>query len=283
MTGGTDGIGKAYAAALAARGFGICIISRNVEKLETVAEEIEARFGVPTVTVRADFCGETGPEVYGRIAATLDKLPGGVGVLVNNVGMSYRHAEYFHVIRGGRQVLFDLIASNVTACTMMLHLVLPGMLERRKGLVVNVSSLTAVYPMPLLSVYSACKAYVDYLSRALHYEYCDQGIFVQSLLPGYVATKMSHRRPSLEVPSPEDFVASAIQTVGEESYSYGYLPHKIRGFIHEWLRAYMPACVNLAIARYFMKRARDGYILKLWKKWVESHTESPFCLECQKL
>ncbi|CAL1268303.1 unnamed protein product [Larinioides sclopetarius] len=265
VTGGSDGIGKAYAEELAARGFDICLISRNVEKLNSAAKEIEENHQVSVKTISIDFTA--GPEIYQEIENQLKNLDGGIGVLVNNVGMSYKYAEYFHLVPDGHKVMWDLINSNVTSCTMMMKIVLPMM--KTKGIVINVSSLMAIYPMPMLAVYSACKAYVDYLSRAVQDEYKGKGITIQCVLPAFVATKMSSRRPSLEIPSAKTYVSSAIKTVGIEDYTYGYFPHKIRGFVHQWLKAYMPARFNLALSLHFMKKYKEGYFRKM-KKIEES-------------
>lgn len=265
VTGGTDGIGKAYADELAARGFDICLISRNKEKLTSVAEELEKKYDVSTKVIYIDFTG--GPEIYKVIGTHLEELDGGIGVLVNNVGMSYKCPEYFHAVPNGLQVMGDMINSNVTSCTMMMRLVIPMM--GNEGAVINISSLTALYPMPLLAIYSACKVYVDFLSRAVQHEFKDTGLIIQCVLPAYVATKMSNRRQCLEIPSAKTFVSSAIKTIGVENYTCGYLPHKIRGSIHKWLKDNMPACINCAIAMYFMKQMRERYNRRLKKKNAE--------------
>ncbi|GFQ92468.1 very-long-chain 3-oxoacyl-CoA reductase [Trichonephila clavata] len=240
VTGGSEGIGKAYAEELAARGFNICLISRNIDKLNSVAKEIAENYKVSTKTISVDFTD--GPDIYKKIETELLELDGGIGVLVNNVGMSYKYAEYFHAIPDGFNVIWDLINSNITSCTMMMKIIMPMM--NGKGIIINVSSLMAIYPMPLLAVYSASK----------------------SVLPSYVATKMSNRRPSLEIPSAKKYVSSAIKTVGIEDYTYGYFPHKIRGFIHQWLKANMPACFNLALSLHFMTKSRESYFRKMQKK-----------------
>ncbi|GBN44323.1 Very-long-chain 3-oxoacyl-CoA reductase-A [Araneus ventricosus] len=265
VTGGSDGIGKAYAEELAARGFDICLISRNVEKLNSAAKEIEENYQVSVKTISIDFTA--GPEIYKEIENHLRNLDGGIGVLVNNVGMSYKYAEYFHLVPDGYKVMWDLINSNVTSCTMMMKIVVPMM--KTKGIVINVSSLMAIYPMPMLAVYSACKAYVDDLTKAIQSEYKGKGITFQCVLPAFVATKMSNRRPSLEIPSAKTYVSSAIKTVGIEDYTYGYFPHKVRGFVHQCLKAYMPAWFNLALSLYFMKKYKEGYLRKM-KKMEES-------------
>ncbi|XP_042896380.1 very-long-chain 3-oxoacyl-CoA reductase [Parasteatoda tepidariorum] len=263
ITGGTDGIGKAYAEELAKRGFSICLISRNIEKLNTVSKELEGNYIIETKSINVDFTA--GPEIYSEIAEELLKLEGGIGVLVNNVGMSYKYAEYFHAVPDGSNFMMNLINSNITSCTMMMKIVLPYMVNK-KGIIINISSLLAVYPMPFLSTYAACKVYVDYLSKAVQYEYKDSGVIIQSVLPGYVATKMSNRKPRLEVPSAKEFVSSSIKTIGYESHTYGYIVHRMRGFLHEWLKSHMPANVNLAISGYIMRKNRDSYYKKQQKK-----------------
>ncbi|KAG8195047.1 hypothetical protein JTE90_029627 [Oedothorax gibbosus] len=264
VTGGTDGIGRSYADKLAEKGFNICLISRNIDKLNSVASAIEKEFGVSTKTINADFTG--GREIYENIENQLKELKG-IGVLVNNVGMSYKYAEYFHAVPDGSKVMWDLINSNVTSCTMMMRIIM-GMMD--KGIVINVSSLMAVYPMPLLTTYAACKAYVGHLSKAIQYEYKDKGITIQCVLPAYVATKMSNiKRTSLNIPSANTYVESAIETVGVEDYTFGYFPHKIRGCIHQWLKNNMPARFNLALSMYFMQQIREGYFRKLERKKLE--------------
>ena len=88
------------------------------------------------------------------------------------------------------QRIEQLIALNVTALTKMSKLVLGGMKDRKRGAIVNISSISGSMPMSLLSVYSATKAYVDFFSQALATEYAADNITVQSVLPAFVSTKM---------------------------------------------------------------------------------------------
>ena len=128
-----------------------------------------------------------------------------IGVLVNNVGMSYEHPQEF--LELSSTYVDTLINLNIVSLNAMTRIVLPQMVERKKGAVINISSFLAAIPSPLLSVYSASKSYVDLISQGMAKEYLSKGITVQCVLPGYVTSKLSKiRRPSLTVPTPNAFV-----------------------------------------------------------------------------
>lgn len=224
VTGATDGIGKAYAKALAKKGLNVVLISRTRPKLEEVAKEIEAESKVQTRIVTADFT--SGPEIYEGIRAETADLE--VGILVNNVGMSYANPEYYLGLPDQEKFISNIVTCNIFSVTRMCGLFLPGMVERRKGVVINISSLSAVIPAPLLTVYAASKAFVDKFSDDLATEYAHHGITVQSVLPGPVATNMSKiRRPTWMSCAPKTFVSSALATLGIARHTTGYYPHSL--------------------------------------------------------
>lgn len=224
VTGATDGIGKAYAKALAKKGLNVVLISRTRSKLEDVAKEIEAESKVQTRIVTADFT--SGPEIYEGIRTQTADLE--VGILVNNVGMSYANPEYYLALPDQEKFINSVVTCNIFSVTRMCGLFLPGMVERRKGVVINISSLSAVIPAPLLTVYAASKAFVDKFSDDLATEYAHHGITVQSVLPGPVATNMSKiRRPTWMSCAPNTFVSSALATLGIARHTTGYYPHSL--------------------------------------------------------
>lgn len=222
VTGATDGLGKAYAKAFAKKGLDIVLISRSMLKLKDVAAEIEQEYGVETRVIEADLT--EGQVVYAEIAKATQDLE--VGVLVNNAGASYDHPELFTNV--SEEVLAKILQLNVAGVTGVARAVLPGMMERRKGVLINISSLTAAIPSPYLAVYAASKAYIDKFSADLATEAAPRGVTVQCVLPGAVATKMSKiKRATWMAPTPEKFVEVALKTVGIESHTTGYPPHSL--------------------------------------------------------
>lgn len=253
VTGATDGIGKSYAEELARRGFSMMLISRSQEKLDDVAKSLQSRYKVETKTVAVDF-GQV--DIYPKIETALSGLE--IGVLVNNVGISYPYPEFFLHIPDLDNFINNMINVNITSVCQMTRLVLPRMEARAKGVILNISSASGMYPVPLLTVYSSTKAFVDFFSRGLQAEYKSKGIIIQSVLPFFVATKMTRiRKPTLDKPTPDRYVAAELTTVGLQDQTNGYFPHAVMG----WLTTVLVP-INLVI--YFgmrmNKAQRGGYL-----------------------
>uniref|UniRef100_A0A7N0TF24 Uncharacterized protein n=1 Tax=Kalanchoe fedtschenkoi TaxID=63787 RepID=A0A7N0TF24_KALFE len=226
ITGPTDGIGKAFAFELAKKGLNLILVGRNPEKLKEVSDAIQAKFGkVQIKNVVMDFSGDL-DEGIRKIKEAIEGLD--VGVLINNVGVSYPYARYFHEV--DEDLLRNLIKVNVEGTTKVTQAVLPGMLARKKGAIVNIGSGAAnVIPSdPLYAVYAATKAYIDQFSKSIHVEYKKSGIDVQCQVPLYVATKMaSIRKSSFFVPSTTGYARAALRAIGYEPRSTPYWPHSV--------------------------------------------------------
>ncbi|OIV98456.1 hypothetical protein TanjilG_16783 [Lupinus angustifolius] len=226
ITGPTDGIGKGFAFELARKGLNLVLVGRSPEKLKLVSDSIAAEFGkIKVVTVVVDFSGDldSGMEKIREAIEGID-----VGVLVNNVGVSYPYARFFHEVDD--EILRNLIKVNIEGTTKVTQLVLNGMLKRKKGAIVNIGSGAAiVIPSdPLYAVYAASKAYVDQFSRCLYVEYKKYGIDVQCQVPLYVATKMaSIKRSSFFVPSTDGYAKAGVRWIGYEPRCTPYWPHTL--------------------------------------------------------
>lgn len=226
VTGATDGIGKAYATELAKRKLNIVLISRNLEKLKKTAEELET-YGILTDIIQVDF--SKGSENFSHIKENLKDKD--IGILVNNVGTLLNHPCLFLQVENSEFV--ELINMNIMSVIMMDQIVLPSMLDKRSGCIVNTSSLSGLRPLPLKSTYSASKAFVINLCSALNYEFGDKGIVMQSLVPGYVSTKLVKfsdylQKDSILAPNAERYAASAINTLTRSSISTGYWAHGLQ-------------------------------------------------------
>lgn len=224
VTAPTDGIGKGFAFELARKGLNLVLVGRNPDKLKDVSDAIQSKYGKTQIkAVVVDFAGDISEGVL-KIREAIEGLD--VGVLINNVGVSYPYARFFHEVDD--ELLKNLIKVNVEGTTKVTQAVLPGMLKRKKGAIVNIGSGAAiVIPSdPLYAVYAATKAYIDQFSRCLYVEYKNSGIDVQCQVPLYVATKMaSIRRSSFLVPSSDGYARAAMRWIGYEPRCTPYWPH----------------------------------------------------------
>lgn len=229
ITGSTDGIGLAYAHEFIKKGYNLLLIARNQDKLKAVKEELEQKNSKKREIrlYKADF---SKLNIYDGIEAEVKKLPQ-VDVLINNVGMSYENPEFFASEHLG-QKNEDIINVNALSCMKMCYIVLPIMEQQKRGVILNISSFSALDPCPLLSVYAASKSFVDHFTRSIAYEYAKKGITIQSVLPGFVVTKMSKIRKAYHMaPTTTDYVRSQLMTVGLDGQTTGFWSHELQYYI----------------------------------------------------
>jgi short-subunit dehydrogenase len=179
VTGASAGIGAAFARILASHGYDVALTARRTDRLEKLAEEISLRYGVETLTVAADLAE---PEAPGHILDYLTAHGRAVDALVNNAG--YGLAGSYGDTRWEDQKAF--IQVMMTAPAELAHRVLPGMIHRRFGRIVNVASLAGLVPGSAgHTLYGATKAFLIKFSQSLHLEAVSQGVHVTALCPGF--------------------------------------------------------------------------------------------------
>ncbi|HEX5746926.1 MAG TPA: SDR family oxidoreductase [Archangium sp.] len=186
VTGASSGIGRELASLLAREGYALVLVARRTGPMQELAEQLQQAHGVPSVVVGADLVS---PEGVSTVVNELKTRQLDVEVLVNNAGFGL--AGNFEVLPAEQQVgMLDL---NVRALTALTRELVPGMVARKRGYVLNVASLAAFTPGPFMSVYYASKAYVLSFSTALHGELKGQGVRVTALCPGFTETEFAAR------------------------------------------------------------------------------------------
>lgn len=181
VTGASSGLGAEFADQLAARGHDVVLVARSEGRLEEVADRVRVRHGVRAYVLPQDLAE---PDAARRVAEGLAARGLSVDLLVNNAG--FGTCGRFEEIDPSRD--HDEMMVNVVALVDLTHALIPGMLERGSGAVLNVGSTAGYQPGPYFAVYSATKVFVLNFSLALRQEYRGRGIKVTALCPGPVET-----------------------------------------------------------------------------------------------
>ena len=183
ITGASAGIGAELAREFARNGHQLTLVARRRAKLAGIAAELEREHYVDVKTIVQDLAKPTGPAAVVKAA-----LAGGpIGILVNNAGV----IDVGPFAASHTDTLVNLVNLNVRALTELTSLLLPGMVERGFGRILNVASLAAFQPVPSMAAYAASKAYVLALTEALSEELKGSGVTVTALCPGITDTDMA--------------------------------------------------------------------------------------------
>ncbi|GFZ00026.1 beta-ketoacyl reductase 1 [Actinidia rufa] len=158
ITGSTGGIGRALASELASKGLNLVLLDRDPLELDATSQQIRKQNGglVQVRTIAIDFAKQCGEEIAKRIEEEIEDLD--VGILINNAGLAYPFARFFHEL--GLDLVESVVGVNIVGTTWVTRAVLPGMLKRKKGAIVNIGSgsSVAVSSYPLYTIYAATKA-----------------------------------------------------------------------------------------------------------------------------
>ena len=217
ITGASSGIGRDFAELYARDGHDLVLVARRRDALESLARELKDRHGIICDVFPADLARRLDRE---HLAARLRSIDARIDVLVNNAGIGT--LGYFHETDLEREL--EMIELNVAALTHIAKLVLPGMLARRRGRIINVSSLAAFQPGPLMAVYYASKAFVQSFSEALAEEVAGTGVTVTALCPGPTTTEFHARagiHPSSPAGGPQTMTSREVAELGYRAANRG--------------------------------------------------------------
>ncbi len=197
MTGATSGIGAAFARRLAAEGYDLLLVARDEERLGKLATDLGARGG-DVEGLTADLAT---PEGCDTVAERLSDQSHPVDLLVNNAGMTL-NTSFLRSTVAKEEMLLRL---NVNAVMRLTLAVLPGMVARRRGGVINVSSVTGFAALMPGSTYPATKAWVTNFTESTAQSVGRFGVRMMALCPGYTRTEF-HQRAGIDVSKTPDFL-----------------------------------------------------------------------------
>jgi 3-hydroxy acid dehydrogenase/malonic semialdehyde reductase len=185
ITGASSGIGEACARAFAREGCSLLLAARRNERVDALAAELRAAHGVRTMTLALDVRNRNAVE--GAIANLPDEWEG-IDILINNAGLS-RGLSKLHEAQV--EDWEEMIDTNVKGLLYVSRAVIPGMVERRRGHVINISSIAAHQTYPGGNVYCGSKAAVRAITEGLKMDLLGSGVRVCEISPGMVDTEFS--------------------------------------------------------------------------------------------
>ena len=181
VTGATVGIGESFTRLLAQNGYNIVLVARDLPRLQERAKALESTFGVVTTVIQADLATDAGCKAIEDFIANNQ-----IDVLINNAGFGINKAFTMSQLDAEQQLLDVLVRTPMR----LMHVALPGMKERNKGVIINVSSVAGWIAG---GTYSASKSYLTVLSESLHTELSSTNVKVSALCPGFTRTEFHQR------------------------------------------------------------------------------------------
>ena len=179
ITGATSGIGAGFARAFAGQGYDLILTGRRKEKLADLAAEISNKYSVNVVQKLIELSDPV------QVKAFIDELKAlEIDLLINNAGFGMRAT----FLQESVEKLNTMIAVHAAVPMQLMHSLLPGMIQRQSGIIINVASVAGFFPLPKSGVYSATKSFLTLLTESMHVELQKSGVRVQALCPGMTVT-----------------------------------------------------------------------------------------------
>ena len=181
VTGATVGIGESFTRLLAQNGYNIVLVARDLPRLQERAKGLETNFGIETKVIQADLATDAGCKSIEDFITNNQ-----IDVLINNAGFGLNKAFSLSQLDAEQQMLDVLVRTPMR----LMHVALPGMKERNKGVIINVSSVAGWIAG---GTYSASKSYLTVLSESLHTELSSTNVKISALCPGFTRTEFHQR------------------------------------------------------------------------------------------
>lgn len=213
ITGASSGIGLELARVFAGEGFDLILVARREKELERLAAECRRDHGSRVDVRPMDLLV---PGAATTLASQLEDDGATVDVLVNNAGLM----EVGGLAEIDAERVERLLQLNIIVLTMLTHALVPSMIDRGRGRILNVASISAFQPIPMLGLYAASKAFVLSLSESLSEELKGTGVTVTALCPGFTKTDMLDRAQESEAmaQSIPGFMISDVRDVAREGF-----------------------------------------------------------------
>lgn len=252
VTGGSSGIGLAFVHQLAGRGYNICIVSNQQEKLSALEIEIENKYDVKCTSYFIDLAEDDAAQ---KVHGFCKNQQLNIEVLINNAGILI--VDNFMDVAPER--IIALLKLHTVTTTLLCRLVAEDMITVGRGYILNVSSTSAFMPYPLISLYGPSKSYIRNFTKAIRNELYSKNIYVSCILPGAVATDLYQLSPSKK-----------------ELFKKLGLMHNAQFIAKEGLRTMfknkrelVPGFLN-RISLIFIKLVPDFVIRRMLKAWNHS-------------
>ncbi|MDZ4739924.1 MAG: SDR family oxidoreductase [Alphaproteobacteria bacterium] len=213
ITGASAGIGAELAREFSSHAHDLVLVARSKDKLDALAGELNAAHDTKTIVISADLSASD--QLVG-VVEELQNRDIDIDILVNNAGI----IDVGPFADAAPEKLQQLIALNIAAATALTSLLLPSMIERKFGRILNVASLAGFQPIPSMAVYAASKAYVLSLTESLAEELRGTGVKVTALCPGMTDTSMvtTIKAQSKTAQWTPSFLISNPKTVAKQAY-----------------------------------------------------------------
>lgn len=190
ITGASSGIGASFARKFAEQGYALVLVARREERLQALAGELRARYGVEIRSIVADLTLREDVSKVAQVVSTLPELE----ILVNNAGFGM--GGNFVEQNAARQL--EMIRLHDVASAAFTRAAVPGMIARRRGGIINVSSVVSFFPLRHNAVYSASKAFLNMFSEGVQDDIRGTGVYIQSLCPGFTHSEFHDNLPGCE-------------------------------------------------------------------------------------